>query len=272
MVRELFTVSTSRWAAILTLLAACAGGVDAADYQEVEIDGRKAMFLSSRDVSTTIVSVKVEGVEFHLPVNRLSTTLEADPIVRDELRGGFTFVGLLPGIEPRTKDNLAFFLSPRAIGRLVTVTVGRSCPTNATPDCTPESSLRSRMKIETPELYPTGPDLRTASVEGLSLVGHSRDRAERAPTKDLFVLASDPDNAEFIVCNRPGAVPIPHCTHRLVWRSGLRLVVFYARPNLADWQSIRTAAIRVIKTKLLATTSDTPPTLTFPSTPQEASE
>lgn len=257
----------SRWAAALVLLATCVGPSPAADYREVEIDGRTAMFLSSRDVSATIVGVKVEGVKFDLPVNRLSTTLEADPIVTDELRDGFTFVGLLPNLAPRTRENLALFLSPKGIGSLVTASVWRACPTNATPDCTPEGKLRSWMEIETPELYEPTRDLPTAPVAGLSLVGHSRGIAERAPTKDLFVLTAAPDDPEFIVCNRPGAVPRPHCYHRFIWRSGLYLTVGYVKPHLAEWQSIKAAVIGVIETELLATASDTPTTMTFPSNP-----
>ena len=90
--------------------------------------------------------------------------------------------------------------------------------------------------IYAPNLSSPTTELESQVVPGLELIGHSSVAAGKAPILDVYVPLQPEAVPGFIICHRPGAVPVPSCTDWYYWRSGIYVTLHYRTEHLAAWR------------------------------------
>ncbi|PXA98469.1 hypothetical protein DMC47_08550 [Nostoc sp. 3335mG] len=177
----------------------------------------------------------VAGMRLIVPANSIHMGLSNDPQTPGEVRD-LRLKGVLPDFAPRSASNVAEFTHPAANVALA----------HARPTCRPdgaclgpaelaENSLRAFGKEP---LTPTGAGGGDAVPPGLT---HEGDFPSTVGGRSSAVFRSEA-KGDWIICDKDGSVPVPHCQHILEWKS-LTIDMRYQAKWLERWAEARAGLI-----------------------------
>lgn len=276
-------VQPAIWSWILAAGIAVVAGCDDAGKQTGPDDPSSAELAAPIDIGLsdydpTIIAFTLEGLRFHVPVDRLYTFLEESEVVRGELVSGFTIVGLWPGFEPKTEANHLEFRELPSKTNAVYATVSRACPAVAAEappapiPCTAKRAMEVAYGIYGRD--PTfdrfvpavsEPNASARAMPGMTLVGFIDDDLHGEPGRveeyeaiisdgmwrmpnvfdqDVYMREAGPAGIEFTTCLR--RTQGPQCRHRFTWRERFLVTVSFNVENIPHWLSVRDAVTGVL--------------------------
>jgi hypothetical protein len=243
-------VDLGRWAAMAIsatmLLSGCGQPQTRQPYEASWVSDRYLLWIRATDVSEETIGFKMEGVRFAVPVNYLSKILESDPDGQAELNSGFAMRLTLPHLQPRDRENRSAFAT--TLGSM-DIFVQRVCGRQSFTGCVPTRGMEIARLVYGGELAPPLHLLPTLAVpNGLRLAGHGRFRGSDGPyDSDIYETIASDELGTFIVCQRPGAVPVPHCTQFAYWRSRILVKLFYRIEHLPRWQELQRETLALLE-------------------------
>jgi hypothetical protein len=236
----------------LTLVACGAGLSGTSEHGEKEINGRPTLVVSVTDGEKAEFAFKVAGIPFVIANDRLHTILEGDLVVRDELWDGFSIYGELPNIEPYADGRSAIFSLPSTQRNQLAIFVQRLCRPSVSEELCNSPAQQLRLKFDSESYVRPSGDVVVPAVQGLTPLfyqrGPSGDAPQPVPLNDIYDVGqtSSENRNSYIACGRPERFPVPHCTHRFVWRDALWVELTYKRSNIDDWQQIHEKALLLL--------------------------
>lgn len=246
--------------------------MDKDPYQPSLVDGRKQLQIALSDTSDTELVVRLAGLRFVIPVIRLDNGLVESLQQPGELNRGFTMVALLPDFTARSEDNLQDFYAGAGTVDRIRILADRLCIVGG---CAP--SVRSALSLDAlwGETVPAGSAEPTP--EGLSLFAHLVEPDPAQPTgtqvrSDVFDVTNGNDleggRTQFIVCDAPNSVPVPHCTHQFAWQDRIWIKLSYKRDSLPQWRQWWANTVKLMGDLSSASPGAASRTVFFPGGPE----
>jgi hypothetical protein len=239
---------------------------------------RLVFSIGLKDISDNMVQFTLDGVTFRIPISRLYTILENNQYAVNEIRGGFTTVGLWPGLEPKTSENIDQFTGVPSKNNSVRITLKRYCRASDNP----KIALQDQCSLATgmQKLYDaygwstsfsqwyfrpeTGenPPIRLLKVPSMEYQGYRIQNAnneQRRAGRIVYKGKGEQDNIQFAECRLQRNQDHYNCTIWVPWRDRFYITMTFREAFLPEWQAIHATALEQLESYIVTDEMPLPP-------------